>query len=58
MNFTMSKRSWGLLAAIFLLNIAALSGTVTGIIPDMLRMLAAMGAIVSIGVDWRQSRLG
>ncbi|MGI3186379.1 hypothetical protein [Nioella aestuarii] len=54
----MSKRSWGLLAAMLLLNLAALSGTITGIVPDGLRMLAAMGAIVSIGVDWRQSRLG
>lgn len=58
MNFTMSKRSWGLLAALFLLNLAVLSGTVTGIIPDLLRMLAAIGAIISIGMDWRQSRLG
>jgi sorbitol-specific phosphotransferase system component IIC len=58
MNFTMSKRSWGLLAALFLLNLAVLSGTVTGVIPDLLRMLAAIGAIISIGMDWRQSRLG
>lgn len=58
MNFTLSKRSWGLLAAMFLLNLAVMSGTITGIIPDLLRMLAAVGALVSIGVDWRQSRLG
>ena len=58
MNFTMSKRSWGLLAALFILNLAFLTGTITGIIPDALRMLAAMGAIISIGLDWRQSRLG
>jgi hypothetical protein len=35
-----------------------MSGAITGIIPDLLRMLAAVGALVSIGVDWRQSRLG
>ena len=58
MNFTMSKRSWGLLAAMFILHLVVLTGTVTGIVPDVARLGAAVGAIISIGVDWRQSRLG
>lgn len=58
MNFTFSKRSWGLLAVMFLLNLAVMSGTITGLIPDALRLLSSVGAIISIGMDWRQSRLG
>lgn len=58
MNFTMSKRSWGLFIALFILNLAVMSGTVTGVIPDTLRMIVAVCAIISVGVDWRQSRLG
>jgi len=58
MNFTMSKRSWGLFVALLILNVAGLSGTVTGLIPDTLRMIAGVCAIISVGVDWRQSRIG
>ena len=58
MNFSMSKRSWGLIVTMLILNLLVLSGTVTGIIPDVLRMLISVGAIISIGIDWRQSRLG
>jgi len=58
MNFTISKRSWGFIIAMLIMGVAVLSGIVTGIIPDMLRMIASVCTIISIGVDWRQSRIG
>jgi hypothetical protein len=58
MSFTFSGRTWALLITMMILNVVVLAGIVTGIIPDVLRLVASVGAIISIGVDWRQSRQG
>lgn len=57
MNFSLSKTSWGLLIALLALNTLFLTGTVTGIVPDLLRIALAVATIVSVGVDWRNARL-
>ncbi len=58
MNFKMSKLTWGLIIAMLVLNVVVLTGTATGIVPDALRMIVSISAIISIGVDWRRSSLG
>lgn len=58
MNFTLSKRSWGFIIAMLIMGAAVMSGIATGVIPDVLRMIASVCAIVSIGVDWRRSSIG
>ena len=47
---------WILLGIMFLLNIAAMTGTVTGVIPDVIRLVASVGAILVIGVSYLQHR--
>jgi len=58
MNFSMSKLTWGLLIALLVLNTLILTGMVTGVIPDLMRLVAGLGMIVSIGIDWRNARQG
>lgn len=53
MGFQLSKRSLGLVVLLLLATALVMTGTVMGIIPDLIRLILSLGVLVSAGLDWR-----
>ena len=52
MQFRPAKLSWVLIVALIGLNLLVLSGTMTGILPEVIRLAVAVASIFSLAQDW------
>lgn len=56
MQFRPSKLSWVLIVALIGLNLLVMSGTMTGILPEVIRLAVAVASIFSLAQDWWRAR--
>ena len=53
-----SATSLALIAVALAANIVVISGLVTGVVPDILRLGLNLAVIVVVGLEWRKHRQG